>query len=324
MESSGFNSEAQTYSSNLDYTLKELQKKVKDHELELAKLKARHGGVISSPAVQVQVINNALETATNSEPFMPFPGSVLPALLALRKTHETINESRAYLASQSAVADGEKRELESELTRLKDQSLLTEALDTRIKSLEQELTSTTETDPEDGLRERQEELQQKKKRYDVESKQLFKSLRQFIDEHLAPMLAAEDLGGPIVGDMMDIDQEDLESGFNAQGKPKRAKAGDGVEKGQRRLDEIWGDGGEGRQDRDSEDKTAAAGSEMKQLLQALVQQLDEAKGDNSRSYVKLARESAAARFLVRSQVAQFHPKDASRLRLVDFGRELDA
>jgi hypothetical protein len=27
--------------------------------------------------------------------------------------------------------------------------------------------------------------------------------------------------------------------------------------------------------------------------------------------------------LVRAKVAQFHPKDARRLRLIDFGRELD-
>ena len=41
------------------------------------------------------------------------------------------------------------------------------------------------------------------------------------------------------------------------------------------------------------------------------------------SYIDLPRDSAASRFLVRSKVAQFHPRDARRLRLVDFGRSLD-
>lgn len=40
-------------------------------------------------------------------------------------------------------------------------------------------------------------------------------------------------------------------------------------------------------------------------------------------YYPLERESAASRFLVRAKVAQFHPKDAKKLRLIDFGKELD-
>jgi hypothetical protein len=40
-------------------------------------------------------------------------------------------------------------------------------------------------------------------------------------------------------------------------------------------------------------------------------------------YVDLQRDSAAARFLVRAKVAQFHPRDAGRIRLIDFGRQLD-
>jgi hypothetical protein len=175
--------------------------------------------------------------------------------------------------------------------------------------------------PEDGLQRRIEELQEKKRRYDVGSKELFKALRSFIDDRLAAMLAAEELGGPVVGGIMNIDSEDLAAGFNAQGKLKKAKTEVNEDKRQRLLDEIWNIsvGGQGGQ---PVDEVTAAADEIKQLLQALIQQLEEAKGDNSGSYVLLPRESAAARFLVRSKVAQFHPKDAGRLRLVDFGREL--
>ena len=41
------------------------------------------------------------------------------------------------------------------------------------------------------------------------------------------------------------------------------------------------------------------------------------------AYVTMQRDAAAARFLVRAKVAQFHPKDAQRLRLIDFGQEID-
>ena len=56
---------------------------------------------------------------------------------------------------------------------------------------------------------------------------------------------------------------------------------------------------------------------MKRLLVALA---GESEGG---VYINLNRESAAARFLVRAKVAAFHPKDARRLRLVDFGRDLE-
>jgi hypothetical protein len=276
-----------------------------------------------TPAGQAQVVKAALEDVTNSEPFLPFPGSVLPALLALRRTHQTIKESKDYLASQEAkgVAEHERRRLEADQASLRDQTLLTEALKDRIKELREELASTADLQPEDGLQRRIEELQEKKRRYDVGSKELFKALRSFIDDRLAAMLAAEELGGPVVGGIMNIDSEDLAAGFNAQGKLKKAKTEVNEDKRQRLLDEIWNIsvGGQGGQ---PVDEVTAAADEIKQLLQALIQQLEEAKGDNSGSYVLLPRESAAARFLVRSKVAQFHPKDAGRLRLVDFGREL--
>jgi hypothetical protein len=62
---------------------------------------------------------------------------------------------------------------------------------------------------------------------------------------------------------------------------------------------------------------------MRELTEQLMNKLVEAGGDTSAAYVELPRETAAARFLVRSKVAMFHPKDARRLRLVDFGRDLE-
>ncbi|KAF4122409.1 hypothetical protein GMORB2_7401 [Geosmithia morbida] len=323
--------EAQAYSANLDYTLKELQRRVHEHENELERLRSRGDDINQSPAAQVKIIQTALESVTNSEPFLPFASSILPALLALRRTHETIMQSKEYLLAQGAVVDREKRDLEAEEANLRDHKLLTEALGDRIISLEEELSSNADMAPEDGARRRREELELRKKRYDQESRRLFKALNDFIDEHLARMLAAEELGGAVVGELMDIDGNDLAAGFNAQGKPKKSSGKDAVidDKRQRRIDEIWGAATtrtNGNSDdirrNNGDDEVVAAGREMKQLTQALVEQLQEARGDNSASYVTLSRESAAARFLVRSKVAQFHPKDASRLRLIDFGREL--
>jgi hypothetical protein len=137
------------------------------------------------------------------------------------------------------------------------------------------------------------------------------------------MLAAEELGGPVVGDVMEVDPDELAAGFNAQGRLKKPKGAEG-DKRQRRIDEIWGAAaGETSARVDGDAEILAAGREMRELTEELSNRLVQAKGDNSASYVVLESESAAARFLVRSKVAQFHPKDANKLRLIDFGRDLE-
>ncbi|KAJ6445847.1 hemolysin III family channel protein [Purpureocillium lavendulum] len=335
MDSRARSAEAQDYAASLEFTLKELQRKVKEHETELDKLRSKQqhdaAPLSLSPQAQAAVLKSALEDVTNAEPFLPFPGSVLPALVALRKTHRTIVESKAYLAAQGSETERLRRQLEADRAGLKDQQLLTDALEARIQSLRREAESEAALRPQDGAKKRIAELEARKRGYDAGTKKLMKSLLGFIDNRLAGMLAAEELGGPVVGDLMDVESADLAAGFNAAGKLKRVKEGTDVnqDKRQRRIDDIWGTGagaddeGGGGGVAEGDDEVAAAGREMRSLTEELLNALGDAKGDNSASYVQLGRESAAARFLVRSRVAQFHPKDATRVRLVDFGRELE-
>jgi hypothetical protein len=271
-----------------------------------------------------EVMRAAYDDLLKTDVFLPFRESVLPALLALRKTHQTIVESRAYLQSQGASLEKAKRELESERSNLEDQRLITKSLENRIQSLRDELDSRMELTPEQVAKERLDELKEKKKRYDRERAKLSKSLITFIDGHLGAMLAAEELGGPVVSDLMDIDSESLAAGFSAQGKLKKTKPNSNEDKRQRRIDDIWGQGG-GQTGKGSGgwDEADAAGREMRQLTEQLLNSRIKANEESSTEYVKLAKESAAVRFLVRSKVAQFHPKDSTRLRLVDFGREVD-
>jgi len=155
---------------------------------------------------------------------------------------------------------------------------------------------------------------------------LVKAFNAFIDDILAPMLAAEELGGPVVGEMTEVDDEDLGRGFSSQGKVKKSKNGPDDDKRQRRIDQIWGSApqeGSFRVDKEEWTEQKAAGVEMRDLTEQLLNNLVEAGGSGSDVYVQLERESAAARFLVRSKVAQFHPKDSRKLRLIDFGKELD-
>ncbi|KAI1489560.1 hypothetical protein F5X96DRAFT_679693 [Biscogniauxia mediterranea] len=320
------------HTTHLQQTLQELQEKVKEHEVALNKLRAapaRSSQAQALPATaSLDIMKMAYDELASQAPFLPFPDSVLPALLALRKTHQAVEETRAYLASHSQSVEEAKRRLEVEKANLADQRALSQSLRSRIQSLQESLENRMEMGPEDIARERIDELKRKKKEYARETSALLKSLRKFIDDHLAGMLAAEELGGPVVGDMMDVDGEDLAGGFSSQGRLKKPpeKSDDG--KRQRRIDEIWGaqeDGqGQSRKNNDdSRDESTAAGKEMRDLTEELLNSLAQSEGDSSAAYVQLGRESAAARFLVRSKVAQFHPRDSTRLRLIDFGRELD-
>ncbi|PKS10571.1 hypothetical protein jhhlp_002325 [Lomentospora prolificans] len=337
-------SRGELYKRNLDFTLKELQKQVREHEEELEKVRLQTGKAkrriapliansqcqlraetspcpetIQFPAAAATVMKQAFEDLAQSEPFLPFPDSVLPALLALRKTHQTILESRAYLESQQTTLADAKRQLDKSRAELDDQEALSAALKERIESLKKEQESEMEVTPEDVARERLNKLREERKHYDKETARLFKAYKKFVEDRLAPLLAAEELGGPVVSDMMDVDESDLAGGFDARGRPKKAKQNE--DKRQRRLDDLWG-GGE-QANREDLDETLAAGAEMKKLTEDLLNQLIDAKGNTAASYVTIEKESAAARFLVRAKAAQFHPKDATRLRLIDFGREID-
>lgn len=66
-----------------------------------------------------------------------------------------------------------------------------------------------------------------------------------------------------------------------------------------------------------------AAEELRTLSEDLLNASVSSGRNRSGAYVNLARDSAASRFLVRAKVAEFSPRDASRIRLIDFGRRLD-
>jgi hypothetical protein len=294
--------------------------------LMLTFLKLRTSLVRTPPDASLEIMRIAYDELSTTTPFLPFPESVLPALVALRKTHQTVEETKAYLTSHGESVENARRRLEVERSSLKDQQALSQGLQNRIQSLRDGLDSRMEMGPDDIAQERIAGLKQKKKVYDRETSKLLKAVRKFIDDHLASMLAAEELGGPVVGDLMDIDGDDLAAGFSSQGRLKKAKENPNQDKRQRRIDDIWGERAEPQSAANRKadwDESAAAGSEMKDLTEELLNSLVGSDGDNTAAYVQLPKETAAARFLVRCKVAQFHPKDSTQLRLVDFGRELD-
>ncbi|KAK0733504.1 hypothetical protein B0T26DRAFT_669908 [Lasiosphaeria miniovina] len=323
-----------SHQADVDRTITELKRRETELEDALQKLRAaastsrRPLDSKSQVKVTMEIMSKAYRHVADSQPFLPSPGSVLPSLLALRRAHQTVAGSNEYMDSQAASLEQIQRRVKAEEANLRDQLALQDALEKRVQSLRDGMETRREMTQEQLVEERAAELKQQKEDWDKQTSSLLKDLDWFIRHHLGPMLAAEELGGPVVGELMEIEADDLSAGFSTKGKLKKAKASPDEDQRQRRIDEIWG-GAQEQQDQGSKrkheerDEASAASAEMRDLTEQLLNKLQESGGDSSAAYVQLARESAASRFLVRSQVAELHPKDATKLRLVNFGRELD-
>ena len=217
----------------------------------------------------------------------------------------------------------DRESLDQEEDDLRDARLLSDALEKQVEKLRLEHEEQSQKPSEDLAREIIQKQHQRKIHHVKELRKLVKAFNKFVEEHLAAMLAAEELGGPVVGDMIEIDESTLEAGFNKQGKAKRSRAdaADGDGRRKRRIDGIW------RSPSDDEDvvigdrnEKDAAHADFRKLTEDL---LNAAAGEgNATPYVNLRRETSAVRFLVREKVAQFHPTDARKLRLVDFAGEM--
>lgn len=264
----------------------------------------------------------AYREVSTSEPFLPFPDSVLPALIALRTTNTTVSESRMFLASQRVSLDEAQDRLETEKASLADQNALTKALENRIHSLREGIETRSAMTPSQVAEGKISTLSQQIKDTDDDTYKLRETLKKFIGETLSAMLAAEEIGGPVAGEMMDVDSDTLEAGFTATGKRKKSKADASPDKRQRRIDDMFG--GEDGEQRggDEQDKRTAARDDMQELFTELTHKLMAAQGSSTDAYLDIPEESASVRFLIRVKVAEFHPRNSKRLRLVDFGREI--
>lgn len=212
-----------------------------------------------------------------------------------------------------------RQRLKAEEANLHDAQAIKRGLEERITKIRSDKSKKQKKTPSQLAQELVEQKRQKNEELDEDAEDMKVSLHKFVDKQLAAMLAAEDLGGPTVGDAIEIPDTTLEAGYTSHGKPKKPKASNTTDQndGQQRIDELVR-----RRTRREDDQQAnptnkreAAAAEMHALLDSLV--------ETGASYINLPRDSAASRFLVRAKIAQFHPRDARRLRLIDFGRSLN-
>ncbi|KAI9834989.1 MAG: hypothetical protein M1819_002712 [Sarea resinae] len=327
-----FDSDEAPYREALDKLVRELQEKVQEQQRALDKLRAssRQNDAISEPSSdarnrlrQLYSIKSAYQSLTPMEPTFPPSKSPLPALLAIRQTQCLINETRDSINTVHDKISHTSTQIEQEEADLRDSRLINKSLQDRTERLRAELLQRSQKPPIQVANDLIKEEQKRKIKYERETKRLVEAYNVFIDDHLSAMLAAEDLGGPVVGDDMEVVDEMLEVGFSQKGRPNKLKAGAEPDDQlrQQKIDDLWGATAT-KEDGESGQRTerGAAGAEIRSLTENLLNFLF---SENSSPYFPLERESAAARFLVRAKIAQFNPKDAKQIRLIDFGKQMD-
>ncbi|KAJ5669706.1 hypothetical protein N7462_010776 [Penicillium macrosclerotiorum] len=296
------------YARRLDGTLQQLQeqlREIRSHGLQ--DTDSDPWSRVSQARLAKRAYNSLLQTQDE----LPSTESVLPSLIAIEETSHLIKEGKLSVSAIAEKLSTDRDRLRVEEANLRESRVLASGLRERIQRIRTLNARKQEQTPSQVAQEVVREQKKKTKGLDRSSVDLKDALDKFIDHTLAPMLAAEDLGGPTVGDALEVSDATLQAGYTAHGKPKKKEPKEQEDAGQQRIDQFLRRKTDGPSPANRRETAAA---EVHDLLNALL--------EAGTSYVDLERDSAASRFLVRAKVAQFHPRDARRLRLIDFGRSL--
>ncbi|KAF1970415.1 hypothetical protein BU23DRAFT_511660 [Bimuria novae-zelandiae CBS 107.79] len=317
--------------ARLEQTVRELQARVEQQQAALEQLRRSSqidpleaARASEDPRVklkQLLAVKQAYTNLTPTAPFLPSMDSVLPVLLATRTLQQNVQSTKQAIASTQSQLTSTEALLRSKEADFHDANLIGNALRDRRARLDSQIEDRSQKAPAQLAKELIAAKRAQKERYDEETQRLGDALNDFVDSYLSAMLAAEELGGPVVGDMLNVENEILAAGFTKKGKAKSAKKPVSEKTRQRRIDQIWGNKAAVEEEEEPLTEAEAADAEMRELIGNLFKTLVGPGG--GRAYFDLERDSAASRFLVRAKIAQFHPRDARRLRLIDFGRELD-
>ena len=265
---------------------------------------------------QLRTITAAYKAITAAEPLLPSPDSPLPALLALRSVLSLVDETKSAIRGYRDEIIDARSLLSQETSDLRDVRRMTNSIEGRVEKLRLENAEMAERGTEGIVATVLQARQQRQIHFAHELKELVGAFNKFINDHLATLIAAEQLGGPVVGEDLSIDEEMLRSGFNKLGRVRKSKgAKSRADDGEVVMQ------GSGLPETTTGTESKAAGADFRKLTEELLNAW--ADEENRDSYIAISKESAAIRFLVRAKVAEFDPKDARRLRLLQFDAELE-
>ncbi|KAH7401528.1 hypothetical protein BKA66DRAFT_405680 [Pyrenochaeta sp. MPI-SDFR-AT-0127] len=318
--------------ARLEHTVQELQARVQEQQAALELLRSHikfnlgHAACASDePRQKLRQLLAVKDAYTRLKPtatFLPSQSSMLPALLAIRNFQQNIKGTKEAIASTETQLAKTTTILRHEKLNLHDADLLTKAMEKRIEQLHAQHDDRLQKTPAQLARELVAAKYAKRDSYNNDAQRLGEAMNNFVNDYLSSMIAAEELGGPVVGDMLDVEEDTLAAGFTKKGRAKLSNKAISEKSRQLRIDQIWGNESALGDEQEPPTEAEAADAEMRQLIGDLFATLIGPGG--GKAYYQLKRDSAASRFLVRAKIAHLHPKDAKKLRLVDFGRVLEA
>lgn len=245
--------------------------------------------------------------------YIPPPASPTNTVLACRSVAHAVAADAAAVRAIQRQLDDAARALAAAKALYAEQQALHNALLPRL----QDAAAPPAPSTAGSRAARTAELHQRARILRQRTARTVKALQRFLSAHLAAQLALEERGGPVAG-----------LGASPGGEAEASAAAPPPVRGQTTLKQAFAkrrkprrhpgpeDGEEAEEEAEGAEDDSGAASEMRRLLEDL---MNACLDDGGPSHVVLPRESAAARFLVRARVALFHPRDARRIRLVDFG-----
>lgn len=246
---------------------------------------------------------------------------LMSSLLSLRALQTNASSTIRNIETETALIRDLIKVVDLEKIDLQKAQTMNVYLQDRLNRLGAERQILSDRNPHEVASGIISNLESRLRSSNQDSRLLSGALNEFIKDHLAVLVAAEELGGPIVGASVEVDDDDLDAGYNVRGQARKStnsqrasvRPGD-----QRDLETSWGRSTEPSEATGAKARSSTA-DELRELLETLLNATAQANaGSGSSPYLDIAKESAAIRFLVRVHVAQYHPRDPSRVRLIDF------
>ncbi|KAK6361363.1 hypothetical protein TWF730_005097 [Orbilia blumenaviensis] len=301
----------------LDELIKKQEDAIRGLKSQIEKLHKREEATPEKIAIaKLKALKNGSESYFDELPWLPEDDSGINTLLTLRSVLKVIEANREGVTNAERELEEARKTVRRERGWVAAAQELEKELDRKIDELEG--TDRQAENPKKRERKQIEAYEKQTKEMTQTSARLKRELQKFVTERLGTAVAVEEAGGPVTGSKLNMVELKSYLAIGEEGGPgRKTKVAKAKERGQKRLDDIWGNQDEEGASIRHEKK---AGEELLELIEKLVNTM---LHDDPHIYTRLTRESAASRYLVRSFVATLHPKDALRIRLLDFGGKME-
>ncbi|EPS45676.1 hypothetical protein H072_331 [Dactylellina haptotyla CBS 200.50] len=249
--------------TTLDELIKKQGDAIKDIRSRLEAMKSQEDATPQKIALaNANGLKDGSERYFAELPWLPEEESGLNTLLAVRGVLRIIEERRKGLTDTERRLDDMRKVVRREQAWVSTAQEMEKELKRKIDELEK--TDRVNEGEEQRDKRKLAEYEKTRKEMAVTSARLVKELGKFVKDRLGAMLAVEETGGPVVGSELDV--RNLRQYLEVESNPtgRRNKAMKTRERGQKRLDEIWGADEEGS----SLDPEKRAGEELIELIEA--------------------------------------------------------